>query len=254
MLDEALARAALVSFQEMAHLKPRAPGSLYDGTVEPDQEKILSQAHLVDLILDRLTPDWRGIDPYTHADQWSQRREASVRALTALDRGAEIEKILGDDAPRISASHLHPWVWEGAKSRWASGQRGDAVLAAAIQLNAETQKKIGRTDVSETDLFKQAISMEPPELGKPRLRLGEDDGSKTYVSRQRGAMAFAEGCYTGIRNPRSHQPHSEMSEDEALEQLAALSVLARWVDQASVEESRAPRPTPRRQRNPSGEG
>jgi len=48
-------------------------------------------------------------------------------------------------------------------------------------------------------------------------------------------MAFAEGCYAALRNPPSHDPQDELSEQEALEQLASFSVLARWVSRAKVE-------------------
>jgi hypothetical protein len=47
-------------------------------------------------------------------------------------------------------------------------------------------------------------------------------------------MAFAEGCYAAIRTPVSHDELDELPEHEALEQLAALSVLARWVDNSTV--------------------
>ena len=63
----------------------------------------------------------------------------------------------------------------------------------------------------------------------------KDDGSDTYKSVQRGAMTFAEGVFAGIRNPLSHEAEQELSEQEALEYLAALSVLARWVDRSEVE-------------------
>ena len=43
---------------------------------------------------------------------------------------------------------------------------------------------------------------------------------------------------SGIRNPLSHEAENELSEHEALEYLAALSVLARWVDQSTVEKAR----------------
>jgi Protein of unknown function (Hypoth_ymh) len=48
-------------------------------------------------------------------------------------------------------------------------------------------------------------------------------------------MAFAEGCYAALRNPGSHDSQDDLPEDEALERLAACSVLARWVDQAAIE-------------------
>jgi hypothetical protein len=41
------------------------------------------------------------------------------------------------------------------------------------------------------------------------------------------------GCAQGIRNPQAH-PSEDITEQEALEQLAALSVLARWVDQCKA--------------------
>ena len=40
---------------------------------------------------------------------------------------------------------------------------------------------------------------------------------------------------TPLRNPGSHDPQDELSQDEALEQLAAFSILARWIDQGELE-------------------
>ncbi len=108
-------------------------------------------------------------------------------------------------------------------------------MQAAIRINAETQAKLSRMEVSETDLFNQAFSLEPPKVGAPRLRLMEDDGGKTYQNLHRGARAFAEGLYAAIRNPGMHVPHGGGEEQLALEQLAAFSLLARWVDQADVQ-------------------
>ena len=77
--------------------------------------------------------------------------------------------------------------------------------------------------------------MDPPKPGKSRLRRMTDDGSDTYKSVQRGAKAFAEGIYAGIRNPFNHEDPKDIDEQVALEYLAALSVLARWVDESTVE-------------------
>ena len=74
-----------------------------------------------------------------------------------------------------------------------------------------------------------------PTNGKPRLRRMASDGSKTYDSVQRGAMNLAEGVFAGIRNPLSHETVQELGEQQALEYPAALSELARWVDEASIE-------------------
>ena len=63
------------------------------------------------------------------------------------------------------------------------------------------------------------------------------DGSNTYRSMQRGARALAEGIYAGIRNPFNHESPHDIDEQVALEYLAALSILARWVDESELEEA-----------------
>jgi hypothetical protein len=50
-------------------------------------------------------------------------------------------------------------------------------------------------------------------------------------------MDFGAGCFAAIRNPIGHLPNEEveLSFQQALEQLAALSLLARWIDDAQLE-------------------
>lgn len=49
-------------------------------------------------------------------------------------------------------------------------------------------------------------------------------------------MEFGSGCFRAIRNPVGHLPNDEieMTEQEALERLAALSLLARFIDDAEL--------------------
>ena len=136
---------------------------------------------------------------------------------------------------KVAAPKLHPWVWGGAASLWQSDHYRSAVEDAAKKVNAETQNKVGRRDLSETKLFQEVFSDKPAEPGKARLRRMANDGSDTYRSVQRGAMALAEGIYAGIRNPFNHEDPRDIDEQVALEYLAALSVLARWVDESTVE-------------------
>ncbi|WP_201788868.1 TIGR02391 family protein [Amycolatopsis orientalis] len=203
-------------------------------TAAPDTE-VTQQAQVVEQILDRVIPGWSSKYNETRNNRWTGHREAAIRAREALLRKQELDENLGENAPELSAVELHPWVWSGARSLWQSGHYREAVEGAIRKLNAETQNKVGRRDVSETDLFKQAFSMDDPKAGKTRLRRMKDHGSDTYKSVQRGAMNLAEGVFAGIRNPLSHEVDQELSEQEALEYLAALSVLARWVDAATVE-------------------
>jgi uncharacterized protein (TIGR02391 family) len=206
-----------------------------DGWVRTAQtdEVIIVEAPVVEKILTRVTPHWQTTVSKDFYNRWGQRREAAQRAITELEREAELREKLGDDAPTLSAGYLHPWVWEGARSLWQSGHYREAVAAAARKVNAETQNKVGRRDLSEVKLFNDIFSPKPAP-GRPRLRLTDDDGGKTYENVHRGAMVFADGCYTAIRNPAAHEVQEELPEDEALEQLAAFSVLARWIDQAKV--------------------
>lgn len=196
---------------------------------------VTKQAQVVEKIFDRVIPNWRSEIDNSKNNRWTRHREAAIRAREELIRKQEVEENLGENAPELSAAELHPWIWDGAKSLWQSGHYREAVGGAIRKLNAETQNKVGRRDVSETNLFKQAFSMDQSKPDAARLRRMKDDGSDTYKSVQRGAMALAEGVFAGIRNPLSHEVDQELSEQEALEYLAALSVLARWVEQSDVE-------------------
>jgi hypothetical protein len=206
-----------------------------DYTVASDVD-VTKQAPVVEQILNRVIPKWRTEVPDSSANnRWSRHREAAIRAREQLIRNEEVRENLGENAPILSASELPDWVWSGARSLWQSGHYREAVEGAIKKLNAETQNKLGRRDVSETDLFKQAYGLDSATPGKARLRRLAPDASDTYKSVQRGAMTFAEGVFAGIRNPLSHEADQELSEQEALEYLAALSVLARWVDGSTVE-------------------
>lgn len=202
------------------------------------EDEVVKRAQVVEQILDRVVPGWRKEIKKKDRQKWSIHYEASIRAREALVRAEEVRHNLGEDAPDLSASDFHPWIWSGAKSLWQSGHYREAIEGAIKKLNAETQNKVGRRDVSETNLFKQAFSTDDATPGKPRLRRMTPDASDTYKSVQRGAMAFAEGVFAGIRNPLSHEADQELSEQEALQYLAALSVLARWVDESEVELSK----------------
>jgi hypothetical protein len=199
---------------------------------------IVASAQVVEQILDRVIPRWRTEIADDGKNRWTRHREAAQRAVVEIERRADIRKKLGDNAPMISASALHPWIWEGARSLWQSGHVREAVRAASVKLNAELQNKLGRRDLSEQALFQEAFSADDPQPGRSRLRLSRDDGGRTARSVRRGIVALAEGCYAAVRNPVSHDEGTELDEQVALEQLAAFSLLARWVDDAHAVSAR----------------
>ena len=82
----------------------------------------------------------------------------------------------------------------------------------------------------------QAFSIKDPTDEMPRLRflhIDRNERPDDWTSAHEGAMHFGMGRAQGIRNPQAH-PSDDITEQEALEQLAALSVLARWVDECDV--------------------
>ncbi|KQS57828.1 hypothetical protein ASG36_14650 [Geodermatophilus sp. Leaf369] len=209
-----------------AHLYTRGP-----------QAPMVEQAQVVEQILDRVLPRWRvdvPSDDNKTVNRWIQHREAAQRAQAVLRRQDEVRANLGDDAPDLSAASMHSWVWDGARSLWSTGHYRDAVGAAGKRVNAEMQNKVGRTDIQDSTLVQSAFSPKAGSAAEPRLRVPPNDGTPTAESIQRGAHLLAQGWFSAVRNPVAHV-EGELTEAEALEQLAALSMVARWADAATVE-------------------
>jgi uncharacterized protein (TIGR02391 family) len=162
-------------------------------------------------------------------------RAAAQRGVGILDRMDEWAANLAPDAPTLPADQFHPWVWDAARTFWDSKHYREAVRAAATAINAHTQDKVGRRDIADNDLMNQVFT-DKPKSGQTYLRLPGDPNDQTVKSRNRALRPFAEGCFAGIRNPAAHEHGSEWDEQKALEQLAALSVLARWIDECDVEQ------------------
>ncbi|PWS48207.1 restriction endonuclease [Streptomyces sp. FT05W] len=196
---------------------------------------VQAEAQITEHILDRVLPRWRTADWPRKTTAFWREREAAHRAIAQLHAEQELADNLGSGAPQLDASTMHPWVWGSIQGLWSSGHYRQAVGMAATAVNAQTQTKVSRRDLAESRLFGDVFSTKPPEPGKPRLRLSVDDGSDTWRSRHDGAAAFARGVYAAIRNPIAHEVGDELKEHEALEQLAAFSLLARWVDDSTVE-------------------
>ena len=228
------------AIKELNQYVTRYDEPIPDVTSDPSSQsqrtaELIEMMHVVEQILNSVLPGWKDSVPSGAYGPWDQVRTASIRARTQLTRYAELAENLGDYSPRLSASALHPWIWEAAKSLWQSAHYRQAVGQAAIKLNAEAQNKAGTRKHSERELFDIVFSGDRvPKPGMPRFILPDDDEGKTADSYRRGVRAFAEGCFGAIRNPASHDLQNELSEHEALEQLAAFSILARWVEQSTV--------------------
>ncbi len=99
------------------------------------------------------------------------------------------------------------------------------------------QERLDRRDVSDVKLVREAFSESPAASSKLRLRFSRIEDDQTRESMRQGVMSFGVGCFQAIRNPVGHLPNEqhELGEQDALERLAALSLLARWITEADIE-------------------
>lgn len=159
---------------------------------------------------------------------------AGEELLGILGNAEQWERVLGASGPKLAAAEMHPWVWSEAASRWDAHFYRDAVQAAATRIfDVELPAKLGvQPSKDPASLF---AAFAPDKNSGTVLRFpGVDPASASWASLHRGTMLFGQGCVMAIRNPRTHR--LDVSEDQAaLEELAALSLLARWIDDTVVE-------------------
>lgn len=213
--------------------------ALHNPAIKELHQQAIALIPLTTQIVDRAWPDWRS-RAQTHSKfggwEYDELREVAMQSIVLLRRKEELESNLESSGPKLSANTMHPHVWNASKSLWESGHYGEAVVSASRSVNALLQAKVGRRDVSEAKLVAECFSLDDPKLGSPRLRLMANDTSDTYKNMHLGALAYGQGCFRAIRNVLAHEygALAEPPEEEALHYLASFSVLARWVDRATV--------------------
>ncbi len=155
-------------------------GSFPRMTRSTPEDEITAQARVVEKIIDRVTPGWRNLNVSTAMNRWERHRAAAIQAREEVRRAEEFEENLGDTAPKLCAAELHDWIWDGARSLWQSEHYREAVEGAARTLNARTQQKDDRRNLSETKLYQEVFRVEAAEPGRPRLRRMPPEDSDTY--------------------------------------------------------------------------
>jgi uncharacterized protein (TIGR02391 family) len=237
-VDVPWVRTTLEKFVREAAPVNQSSDRVVTSSCEPfcGRDEAITQSEVIKMILDRLYPKWQFENPKAEYFEFAREHDASKRLLARLSTLDEVSKRLGDSSPRIAAGSFHPLIWKAAEAQWSTGHRHEAVLAAAKSVNSQLQTKVGRRDVSEKDLVQQAFSNKCPEPGKARLRFPNIEDQQTRESVTQGVLSFGTGCFQAIRNPLGHRPNEEIDLDDAaaLERMAALSLLARWIDEASV--------------------
>ena len=186
-------------------------------------------------ILHRVLPgEHFDLDPMSNNEWRWEASTAIARALGILRNQEQILEFLGPEGPSMPVDGLHEVVWLSASALWSDGHYGAAVTRAAAFLNAHVQARSQRPDLSDKELVSQAFSPEAAKVGKPRLRWTGDVAPRTLTSMRDGLLHYAMGVSLAIRNPSAHEP-GDMSKQLAVEQLAAMSLLARWVDECVLD-------------------
>lgn len=181
------------------------------------------------------------IDPFTNWATILQPKpplEASNVRGCAVQAAGRLEglraKAQALAAPTLDPVRFHPLVWAAAQRLWNDGHLRQAVAAAGEAVTGQMKQLTGRNDAADTSLWQQAFSEKAPEAGKPRLRWPGDLIDQDVKTMNDGLRLFAPGSNMVIRNPATHID-ADLSEQDALERLATLSVLARFVDACRVE-------------------
>ena len=185
------------------------PGVVYLGTVMRGPKTEASErAHVVEQILDRALPEWAEDRPAKDKD-YSWLRNHASRGKAAL---LHAEK-LGDKAPRLSASSLHPWAWENGKSDcwlWLDMQGGVKVYrgsAAAARHYVEADHARSTTPAPRPPkrpenrrlLLPNPVLLLPIVAKRRRGRLGGQEGqSQTRRSTRERSRRSGSGAPVGF--------------------------------------------------------
>ncbi|WP_328522429.1 TIGR02391 family protein [Kribbella sp. NBC_00359] len=160
------------------------------------------------------TPRWvkQGLGILRDRDEWATR--------------------LAPEPPTLAGDRFHPLIWEAAAQLWATSHLVAAVESAAKWLTFEIQQK-AQSNLVDRELVTDVFPSKPNN-GRTRLWLPGDRETKMWRSRQDGLYNLSIGAYAGIRNVAAHSPAPNWSEQQALEYLAVLSVVARWTEETEV--------------------
>jgi Protein of unknown function (Hypoth_ymh) len=165
---------------------------------------------------------------------------AHVANLNRLDRTLgtllgtwKAMEVTGPGGVAVLPPYLPFWAMDpivsSAASMWEKGKFRQAVADAAGKLNGLTQERLGVRDISDYNLMAAAFNPKEPVKGRPRLRPPRSNSSQdTVTSLKEGAHRMAMGVMMAIRDPAAHET-GDGNPITCAEQLATLSMVARWV-------------------------
>ncbi|WP_316668296.1 TIGR02391 family protein [uncultured Propionibacterium sp.] len=169
-----------------------------------------------------------------------------VRMVIATVKGRlkalalDIQAQNNSEYPVFSPANFHSVIWAEASERWVIHDYRVAVREAAEGLTNHWKDKLGRNDVDATRFWQETLSPGEPKPGAPKLVWPGEPADKTVKSMRGGIEplskalnALAVGLNLTVRNVATHT-RDELSEQEAMERLAAYSYFARLLDQCEI--------------------
>ncbi len=176
-----------------------------------------------------------GQDPSVHVQAAFGGVREAVGILRAFIEDVE-EHVEEPEAPPLAMTGFHPWVADASKRLWQDGYPREAVQSASAAVETWLRTKLDLHTGAAASILGAAFSLGPATPDSPRLRFSDAGpvGSDGWRASHEGAGAFGRGCMLRIRNIYSHG-RGGGTQQEDLEALAALSLLARWIDDADVQ-------------------
>jgi hypothetical protein len=243
-MDVELAMAEVQAFRDdvrsFDNSEPSFPvGNPYEAPIDRTAElrsQISNRLPIVQAIamqVDLTEPDRLRDWPYV--GRTSGAIAAADELLGFLGGRERLDAILGAQGPNLAAARMHPWVWEAAARLWDGGHRRAAVQqAAAAVFDGYFPAKLRLVKGAKCTDPRSLAGAFNPDSGSPRLRFPDlTEGTQDWTNAHEGAMYLGFACAQALRNIATHGT-DEMDEDVALESLAALSLLARWIEVAEV--------------------
>ena len=189
--------------------------------------QITKRKPVIEAIMRAIDPD-TAIDKLNHkgSEGFNAPIEQCDRLIGLIENAPLVREIISNSEPLLlCASGLDTNVIEEVISRWKVGYHSEAVYQVYLKLERKAQQKL-EEETTGINLWEKCFA-------EGGLEISEQRGSaKTKKSERQGVQKLAQSVSLLIRNPIAHTPSDEqnLSEEEALEYLAMLSSLSRWLD------------------------
>ena len=190
-------------------------------------------------------PGYGVIDPIVSWDTLAESRSllqvSEVRAACAeilgrleqFEAKAKAELRAAGGGGGGGPATMHPIVAEAAAENWNDGQYRAAVVKAVEAVALKAKDMTGQHDLPEALLWQEVFNPAEPTARRTRLRWPGEPGDRFAKLMNDGMRLLAPGIQLTLRNAvPAGAP--ELDEQEALERLGAISLLARCIEQCTV--------------------